>query len=396
MKTNKNVLLKVVSIDMLLLCFSINIAIVAQMFDTIKNSYDLSLSQGSMLLSAQSFGGLALAVICILFIDSFNKTKVLILAGLVLCSSLILVGFVPPLYILFVIFAILGFSGGAINTLTNSVMVDIVPAKAEKYINFMHMLFSLGAVLAPVLCQTVYLASGLQCVFYVFGGFALCWAIYSVFAFPDHMKQSLLIEKFSFHKQLLLVKSVFKTPGMKAVFVISIMISAWQLTAIYYISSVFSSTNNDAMDGALALSILFLGMMVSRLLYTKVADRYSKGRVLMLTNFLGILAWICVFIVPDITLKMVFVGLSALCCGNNFPITFSSACKLAMNNSATASGFVTLGYYIATFTFLPIIGAIGDTIGLQNTLVFCAVPLLIIIPVGYVLHQKMLGETDKQ
>lgn len=391
MKMNKNVLIKVVAIDMLLLCFSINISIVGQMFDSIKNAYGLSLTQGSMLLSAQSLGGLALAVICILFIDALNKTKILIISGLVLCASLILIGITPMLYLLFIIFAALGFSGGAINTLTNSVMVDTVPKKADKYINFMHMLFSLGAVLAPILCQTVYSASGLQSVFYIFGGFALCWAIYAVFAFPAHMKQSFVKEKFSFQKQLRLVKNVFKTPGMKVVFVISIMISAWQLTAIYYISSAFSSINNDAMDGALALSILFLGMMVSRLLYTKVADRYSKGHVLMLTNFLGLLAWICVFIVPGITLKTVFVGISALFCGNNFPITFSSACRLATNNTATASGFVTLGYYIATFTFLPIIGAIGDAMGLQNALVFCAVPLLIIIPAGYVLHQKMQG-----
>lgn len=389
MNDNKTVLKKVIAIDMLLLCFSFNVSIVGQMLGSIKEVYFLNLTQASLLLSVQSIGGLALTGLCILFIDSFNKTKILVCSGLILCLSLITIGITPPLAALFIIFIIMGFSGGAINILTNTVMVETVPDKSEKSINFMHMIFSLGAVIAPLLSQSVYAVYGLQGVFFLFGGFALCWAVYSVYAFSPQMKKKMINERFSLKERFDSMVSVFKKPGIKTIFLIAFLISAWQLTAIYYISSFFTNINGNAVDGAIALSVLFFGMMVSRLLYTKIADRFSKGRVLLITNALGFLVWLSVFVVPGTVAKIALVGLSALFCGNNFPIIFSSACKIAPKNTATASGIVSLGYYIAVFAFIPVIGSLGDAIGLQYALLGSGLPLLVMIPAAYVLHKKM-------
>jgi hypothetical protein len=58
-------------------------------------------------------------------------------------------------------------------------------------------------------------------------------------------------------------------------------------------------------------------------------------------------------------------------------------------NTAAASGFVNLGYYIAIFAFIPAIGALGDAAGLDKALLFAAVPLLFIIPAALVLHRRM-------
>jgi MFS family permease len=389
-KLDKRVWIKVLAVDMLLLCFSLTVSVTGQMFGSIKQFYGLTLTQASLLLSVQSIGGMLLAVLCILFISVFNKTKVLVLSGLVLCVSLMLAGAVPPLLILFAVFAILGFSGGAVNTLTNSVMADTVPNKADRYIHFMHMLFSFGAVTAPVISQAISFSLGFSGAFLIFGGFALCWAVFAVFAFPASMKNKLATRTFSFQKQYREAAGILRMPGMGMTFFVSIMITAWQLSATYYISSYFTGLTGQPMDGALALSLLFLGMMVSRLAYAHVADRFSKGRVLMLSNALGLLAWAVVILVPDIHVKYMFVALSALACGNNFPIVFSAACRIAPQNTGVASGFVNFGYYIAIFSFIPTVGALGDAAGLNTAMALCAVPLLLIIPAGYMLHKKTL------
>jgi len=143
------------------------------------------------------------------------------------------------------------------------------------------------------------------------------------------------------------------------------------------------------MKGAFALSLLFLGMMTARLIYARFADKFSKGRVLMLTNAFGVLAWAAVFFVPDITFKYLFVVFAAMACGNNFPVTFSAACRLVPHNTAAASGFVNLGYYIAIFVFIPIVGALGDSIGLGNALLLCGIALLLLLPMAYMLHRRM-------
>lgn len=391
MKPDKQIWARIIAIDMLLLCFSLNVSLLGQMFTPIKTFYNINLSQGGLLLSMQSAGGLVLSVLCILFISALNKTKLMVICGLALCSLLMLVGLLPPLIILFVMFAVLGFAGGAINILTNSAIVDTVPLRAERYINFMHMLFSLGSVVAPVVSQAIFPVVGLTGVFLIFGAFALCWAVYAVYAFRSDMKPRLFTRSNSFLTQLREAAGVLKTSGMGVTFVISILITAWQLSAIYYISSYFTGLTGNAMQGALALSLLFLGMMVSRLLYVRIADRFPKGRVLLITNAIGLLAWIGVILVPDYNIKYVFVVLSALACGNNFPIAFSAACRIVPQNTAAASGFVNFGYYIAIFTIIPIVGALGDAAGLNNALFLCTLPLLLMLPASLLFHKKLIN-----
>lgn len=79
-----------------------------------------------------------------------------------------------------------------------------------------------------------------------------------------------------------------------------------------------------------------MGMMLSRFLFSRIADRFSQGHVIAITCFMGAIIWIIAMLVNGITLKIVLVGVSAFFCGNNFPIIFSKACKLAPKKTATA------------------------------------------------------------
>lgn len=389
MKPERSTFIRVIAINMLMLCFALSISLLGQMFSAIKAQYNISLSQGGLLLSVQSIGGLLLSILCILFIRAINKNKLLVICGFVLCCSMLLVGALLPLALMFLLFILLGFSGGAINALTNATLADTVPQRSERYINFMHMLFSFGSVIAPVLSQALFPSVGLTGVFLIFGGFALCWALFSVFAFTDQLKMPLATGTFSLLPRFRDAVSVLKTPGMAVIFVIAMLITAWQLSAIYYISTFFTGITGLPMKGALALSLLFLGMMLSRLIYARIADRFPKGRVLLLTNAVGLFAWAAVFIVQDVTAKYVFVTLAALACGNNFPITFSAACRLVPHNTAAASSFVNLGYYVSIFVFIPIIGTLGDSIGLSTALLMSGAALMLILPLSLLLHRQM-------
>jgi MFS family permease len=342
----------------------------------------------------QSVGGLLLSLTCILFISSINKTKLMVASGLLLAGMLALVGVLPPLPLLFVIFTVLGFAGGAVNTLTNSVMVDSVPGRADRFISFMHMLFSLGAVATPLLSQSLVGPAGLSGVFLIFGGFMLCWAVYASFVFSGFMKIRMVTGAVSLKPQLRKALGILKVPGMGIIFGMSILMTAWQLSAIYYISTYFTGLTGSNMSGALALSLFFLGMMASRLLYSRVADRFSKGHVLIVTDAAALACWVALFLVPDLTAKYVFVALAAAAGANNFPVAFTAACHLAPHNTAAAAGFVNLGYFIAIFTIIPTVGALGGAAGLNFSLALCAIPLLLLIPAGALLHRRMaIGDT---
>lgn len=385
----KRIWSKVLALDMLMLCMAFSISIVGQMFETIKATYSLSLSQAGMLLSIQSIGGFVVAVMSLLVIDLFNKKKIIVISGVLLCIFLIIIGIKMPLFVLFIVFIMLGLSTAMVNILSNAAMMETVPKNPERYINFMHTIFSLGAVLAPVISNAIYADSGMSGVFFIMGGFALFWALYSVAVFKNDVRQKLVKEKIHLKSRFKEMIKVLKNPGMKQISIIAVLASCWQLTAMYYVSSLFFGLTGNITDGAYALSVLFLGMMVSRLLYSKFANRYSPGRMLAIECLIGAVFWIAAIFVNDVLVKTILIGVSAFFCGNNFPITFSTACRLSPKNTATALGATYFGYYLALFVFVPVIGVIGEAIGLNNALYFAALPLFMLIPAAIRLHRKM-------
>lgn len=388
--SNKRLWKKVLAIDMLMLGVSFSISSVGQMFNSIKTEYQLTLPQASILLSAQSIGGFIVAIMCILFIDSLNKSKFIILCGIMLSISLILVGIKLSIFLVYVVFIMLGLFTGFVNTLTNAVMAETVPTNSEKYINFMHMIFSFGAVIVPILSSNLYIHLGLPGVFIILGGFSMLWAVYALIAFSTSIKSKLVVKTVNIKYQFDTMREVIRIPGIKEVGVIAMLTACWQLSAIYYISFLFSDYTGSNEMGAFALSVFFLGMMLTRLIYAKVANRYSPGRVIAFGCLLCVLSWTTCMLVNNLVIKMILIGLSAFFLGNNFPINFSTACKLSPNNTAAALGIAFLGYYLALFIFVPIVGTVAEATSLKIALILNSIPIIILIPVALRLHRIIL------
>ncbi len=342
----------------------------------------------------QSIGGFGVSIILLLVIDSLGKKKVLLFSEVLLCFFLLSIGFRLQLYALYVAFLILGFFTGMVNTLSPAVMAQIVPVHTEKYINFMHMIFSFGSVVTPIISSIIFSAYSLSGVFYILGGFSFVCAFYSIIVFKHDTKEKLLIEKINLKEKYNILRKVLKIPGIKEVGWIMALTSCWQLTAIYYISSLFTSLTGKTSIGALTLSVLFLSMMISRLLYSKVASRFLPGRMLAFGSLIGAVLWVISMLILNIYVKIVFVGLAAFCCANNYPILFSKACKISPKNTGIALGIETLGYYLALFIFSPIIGLIGGTIGLNNALLLLAIPLFSLVPIALNIDNKKACTRD--
>ena len=47
---------------------------------------------------------------------------------------------------------------------------------------------------------------------------------------------------------------------------------------------------------------------------------------------------------------------------------------------AAASGVVTLGYYVAIFIFIPLIGTLGERMGMERALPLISLFLILILP----------------
>jgi MFS transporter, FHS family, glucose/mannose:H+ symporter len=392
----KHLFTKILALDMLMLCVAFSISIIGQMIEPIMNQYDLLLSQAGMLISVQSIGGLIVAIMSFVIVDSLNKKKVIVISGILMCVFLMSIGIKMPLSILFLVFIMLGLATAGANIISNAVMSETVINHPEKSINFMHTIFSLGAVTAPILSNYFYSNFGVSAVFFIMGGFAFLWSMYALFAFRKDVVQKLVKHEINPKTRLKEMMQVIKISGMKELGVIAYLATCWQLAAIYYVSMLFSGMTGNASDGALALSCLFLGMMVSRFLYSKVAHQLSPGRVLAIGCALASMVWISAMLTNVVLLKTILIAISGFICGNNFPIVFSTACRLSPKYTATALGVCFLSYYIALFTFIPFIGAVGQSIGLNSALKIVTIPLALVVPFALLLHKKMKPILEKQ
>ena len=386
---DKQTWLKVTAIDLLMLCFSISVSIVGQMLSPINEAYSLSLSQSGWLVSSQSIGGIALALLTI-FYSEINKEKFVLVSGVLLGAMLLLLGFKLPVALLFAVFMLIGYSGSSINALSNSVISDTVPLKkTDRHLSLLHFAFSLGAVITPMLSQYIYDIKGLNGVFLVFGAFIILSVVYAIYSFRKHIAVKTSRKSISLKERFTTAISTFKRPAMRIVFILAIFISSAQLTLIYYMSSYFSQIGGSANYGAAALSTFFLCMLLSRLLYSRIAGRYSKGAVIAAATAAALVSWTIMFFIPGTVAKIVFMGLGSFFYANNFPILYSSSMDVSSGSKASATGFVVLGYYIALLAFLPIAGALGETYGLKIAITSALAPTLGVVVTGIILHLRV-------
>jgi len=380
---------KIMALDMLMLCYSFNVAVIGQMFDSIKSVYRLDeIATASMLKSVQSVGELTAVILCILLMDVLNKPKIVTIASLVYFALLFTVGLSVPFALLFVVFAGMGLFGGVVDTITNSVMSETVSRQPEKYLNLMHMLLAFGAMVSPVVAQKIDAAAGMQAVFLAFGGFALIWAAFMAAAFRKNMRSGLAVRRESLRERIKSLAGFYRLPGMPQVFAIAVLMCCWQASAMLYTSSMVAAISSKE-EGALALTVFFAGFMLSRLIYSRFASRFSAGLMLGFSNLAGAALWLAAMLVPDVVPKIVLIGLSAFMCGNNFPVNVAAACRIAPAYTAAAAGTVMLGSSIATFVFVPAIGALADASSLGSAMIAAAVPLVALFPFAMSLHKKV-------
>jgi len=389
LRQNKKVWTKILAVDLLMLCVSFSMSVIGQMRDKIEDAYGLTATQGGLLLSVQSIGGFAVTVIAMVFIDAFNKRKLIVAAGVLTSLLIMAIGIGQPLFTLFVVYVMLGFFAGIIKTLVNAVMYDTVLENAETHMTLLHLMFSLASVIGPLAAYALYISTGISGVFFILGGVSMACALYAGFAFrksfPGKMRQSSANVRLRFSE----LKNAAKKPGMAAIATVSLLVSMWQVAAIYTTSSYLSQLRGNDSHGATALSVLFLGMMLARGLFAKAAGRFSQIRVLAVGSAAGAACWLAMLFVPDVTAKIVLIGVSALMCGNNIPITYMIGCKIAPEQTATASGIISFGFYLALFVFVPVVSALGDAMGMQAGLIFAALPLVALIPFAVRVYRVM-------
>lgn len=128
--------------------------------------------------------------------------------------------------------------------------------------------------------------------------------------------------------------------------------------------------------GAILFGIFVTAMTIGRVLGVRVLDRYGRVPVLRASAVLAVLGLLTTILAPAVWLAAVGVVLWGVGSALGFPVGMSAAADDPQNAAARVSAVATIGY-IAFLVGPPLIGFVGELVGLLNAL-FLVLALVVV------------------
>ena len=269
-----------------------------------------------------------------------QKTTVLIAACILQAVMLASNGFAPTFLIFGISCVILGFSGGFVDTYCNSIVVDVRKEDSSKYLGYLHGLYGVGSLIAPLLFFSLLPYIKWRGVYFVIAAFTIV-AVAAVYMMTRAKRQGhglkplknpavstgaapvrhgIREHKFSISDFSGYIKNKRSITLVLSGFFANVAQSGMLAWIVRYMTLRFEA----AELGALAISLLWLCATFNRFFFSQIVKRaplfyYTVGSFLF-TIFLTI----GVFSANAIIMCVV-VGVLGLCGGHVFPVLISES-----------------------------------------------------------------------
>ncbi len=351
-------------------------SVMGSLIPSIRDAFPgLTLASAGLFSTLQSLGTALSVILCFCLFSALNKVRVMALCQLVLAVCLLLFGINSILLVLYALLFFIGLSNNIVDTLSNSVLADIEPRRKAFHINMLQALWAASAAAGPWF--TLLLGGTYPPVF--IGLSIVVAAAGAAFAFglKRELRQPFVQRRDNFGALGKMVRTL-KLKGMGLLLALSFSNAFVLVSFSYFISSYILSIGGSSLNAAFALSMLFVGTLLGRLIYAPLAHRISARTVMLAANALSAAAFAGIAFCTDVTAAGVLACIGGIGTAVNFPSTLVHACALVPNDTASGSALVFLGFTLATFAAPPLIGVIGDAAGLK-TAMLCAASLLIAV-----------------
>ncbi len=370
---SKNIL--TVALYALMLIYAVSFTMIGPMMSILIRHYQLRISQGGLMVTYQSIGGIVSIILGGILADNFKKSKLIGIGFGLYSIALFVISLTPSYLLLLMVFFILGASTKLVDTVTNSYIADLHSDNRGKFLNFLHVFFGAGALIGPLFSRYL-ISKGVnwsQCFLYLWVASTAIFLIYiaMLLLIPDlHDKKSSTVttgflKVLSNLKIWILCLIIFMYAGHQSG--INIWFPMYAETVLK-VSTLLSS---------LSLSIFWAGIILGRLLCIKLQQKYNVRHILFLGSLLGGSVLISGILTQNPSLILASVGLAALFTGATIPMLIAIACSLFPRNSGAASSILFFNNSIAWILFPWLIGIIAEYSNFQSGMLLTGVSLLI-------------------
>lgn len=374
-----------------MLLFGITLTTLGAILPEIILRFEISKTNAGSLFTIMNFGILLGSLVFGPVVDRFGYKTLLIL-----CSGLLLIGMEGVAFSnsfeLFTLFIwIFGLCGGVINGAANALVSDISEEGRGAGLAFLGVFFGLGAFGMPlVLGSLLELFTYTQIVAALGGIIILALILFSWLQFPAPKQphsfpvdEALSLLK---HPTLILLALIlFFQSG------IEIMTGGW--TATYF----FEELDVESSTAVTLLSFFWIGMMLTRLVLSKLLLKRSPARIFIASLALALAGALLLLFTQNIIAATVAVFILGAGFGTAYPVVLGYIGDLYPKMSGTAFS-VAITIAMTGGMLLPYLaGIIGDAYGLKTSFLIVPVSLaaifillMIVLKRFRTYHHKMI------
>ena len=327
--------------------------------------YGIRMAQAGLLSSFTSAGNFAAIFVITIFVGRINKMLLMGASLFFYAASLYMVSAMPLFGIILVCFALIGIFGATIDTLTNSLLADLMPKNISRNMSLMHGLYGLGGLCGPIVIEALAgLLSWAQVYFIISIAFFIYVSAYAAFL---AWHRSLLTTRMSHEKQgqfgVSDILRFFTQKRNVLLWIAMFFYGGNQSTLAVWIKRYVETHLDMPAWGAYALSAMWLGTAVCRLVISPNIKASSPMNICVgnLISALVLAAGLLSASAQGITAASLAVGLSS---GLTVPLIIALGCELYKVKTAFGTLMPFTALFIAYVVFPPFSGFVSDSLGI--------------------------------
>jgi fucose permease len=359
----------------------------------ILSRYGLNLAAGSGVVSIQNISGLIAVVVCGLFGDRWNKYSYLGLGALMFVLSLLGTPLAPTYSILLAIFFVFGMGSRGLDALSNAVISDVHGDRRSLFLNLLHTFFGIGAFLGPMFVYFS-LNNGMEWnrTFFFLGIIAFLFFLAYLFVVIRGRKNNELSSGSG------TAKTGTGNPtgsGLAYVFARGRM---WVLGLLMFLHMgvlgvlitwlpLFAGKSAGAGGflSSFTLSALWVGIIFSRLLLSRLAGRFGEILLIRWGAVIPLLLYVPAIVIGNPVLLAVSAFFTGLLAGYTIPFLVSVGCGWFPEKSAAVTSMLFVFGYLSVGLYPRISGMLGDSYGLAAAMLLVAASQIVLFGISWLL-----------
>ena len=381
-----------ISIYLIMALFSVSITMISPLMPVIVEEFAISRSQGGLIMTFQSLGGMLITVLMIFIADKYSKALLIMGGFFLVVISLFAISVVSVYNIILFLFFIYGIGSRVADNLNNSYLADRFPQKRGVYLNILHGVFGLGALAGPLLAgflvsRDIYWGM----VFRLVGFLSLVVLLYFIVVIMKDKKTTFSSVK---KKQTINFLKIFKNFHAWVLLLMMFLYVGNQVSLSTWLPMYMEEyLETSSMIASLSLSLFWIGIISSRFLASLLTLKFSNLFLLTWGNLIGGIILLAGLFSQLYWLFLVAIVLIGFSTGASFPLIVDSASKLFPENTGTITSVVFIIVNLATMFFPWFIGLLSDIFNFQIAFLAATMVLFLIPLASLLVRGKQLKES---